>query len=247
MEEKFGRLQRDARNELQEQKKSVKWVEDKLDTLPCKIMKENHKFVTELSRRVKPFTNLRVLFQHLHLHCWNFFEYKVLETLIENNCSYELRERMRAYSRAVQSFKDQTKISEFIKSGIADYLGEKIPHVLETFRKFTVQHNIDPDTHTLSELDAFRVKTGYKVCSRFRLLECAIQVYRVKYGSIIVEWMVPEELSDMLRDFFDSEDGQKLMQIHLVEKLLIDGKSVPTVSTIYVSPMYNGLLMHMQH
>ena len=182
-----------------------------------------------LASRTKPFANLKLLFQHLRLHCWNFFEYKVLEVLIKNNCSEDLKEKMRNYASDVRSFMSRTKVSEFIKCGIAFRLVEKIPDVLETFRKLSYEHDIDPDTLTLSELDEFRLQTKSAVCKRYRLLECAIHVYRVKHKCIIVEWMVPEELINALTDFYYGQEGRELQQIYHVQKLMIDGKSVPTV------------------
>lgn len=229
LDTRFGKIQTAARRELEVKHNAIELVEDELDSLPCKILKENHKYVTMLASRTKPFTNLKVFFHHLRLHCWNFFEYKVLEVLIKNNCSEDLKERMRNYASDVQSFMSRTKVSEFIKCGIAFRLVEKIPDVLETFKKLSYEHDIDPDTLTLSELDEFRTQTKSAVCKRYRLLECAIHVYRVKHKCIIVEWMVPEELINTLIDFYYDQDGRELQQIYRVQKLMIDGKSVPTV------------------
>ena len=186
------------------------------------------------NNRIERFTNLKVFFLHLHAHCWNFLEYRVLEILIENHCSDELKEKMKSYVRDIQAFKDRTKVSEFIDCAADLALLQKATSVLKTFNKFTVEHEINPDTHTLSELDEFRTQTRSAVCRRYKLFECAIQVYGVRRKCIIVEWMVPEELTYALRDFYYSKEGQELQQIHHIQMVLIDGKSVPTVHTIMI-------------
>lgn len=127
-------------------------------------------------------------FQHLRLYCWNFFEYKVLELLINNHCTKELKKTMRVYSADIQRFKEGTTITDFIRSETGSCLvktGTKVP---ETFKKLTTEYHIDPDTYSLSDLDAFCLS----FCLHRKLSDCAIQAYSIKYGSIIVKWIFPK-------------------------------------------------------
>ena len=157
----------------------------------------------------------------------------MLEVLVHNNCSNEWNGRMSTYVDDIQTFKDRTTISDFIrhaKHGSYD-LQMKKKTTPQTFKKLTTKHGIDPDTHTLSELDKFHSETGNRVCLNRTLSECAFQLYTLKHGSIIVEWIFPEELADTLMNFIESDDGKDLLQKYFIEKLLIDGKTIPTVST----------------
>lgn len=213
---------------------AVELVREELTTLPRQIMTENYSYIKKVTKPdgVSKFTDLRNLFQHLHLHCWSFFEYKVLEVLIDNNCSDELRGRMGSYVSDIQTFKERTVISEFIKHVRYSSYGLQMKKKVtpQTFKNLTTKHNIDADTHTLAELDKFRLETGNRVCLSRTLSECAFQLYTLKYGSIIVEWIFPEDLADALMNFIESEDGRKLLKKYFIEKVLIDGKTVPTVS-----------------
>ena len=199
-------------------------------------MKENYSYIKKVTKPkgVNRFTDLTNLFHSLHMYCWSFFEYKVLEVLINNNCSDKLQERMSIYVSDIQTFKENTTISDFIKYAKQSPYGilvkKKCPAPPQTFKILLTKHNIDPDTYTLIELEAFRSETGYRVCLHRTLSECAFQLYTAKHGSIVIEWMFPEELADTLMSFIDSVDGQKLLREYFIEKVLIDGKTVPTVS-----------------
>lgn len=214
---------------------AVELVREELTTLPRQIMTENYSYIKKVTKPngVTKFTDLTNFFQHLHLYCWSFFEYKVLEVLINNNCSDKLKARMSSYVSDIQTFKEKTKISDFIRHAKCSSYGllvKKKP-TPQTFKNLTTKHGINPDTHTLSELDAFRLETGNRVCLNRTLSECAFQLYTLKHGSIIVEWIFPEELADALMSFIESDDGKKLLQEYFIETVLIDEKSVPTVST----------------
>jgi hypothetical protein len=160
----------------------------------------------------------------------------VLEVLIENNCSDELRGRMRSYVSDIQTFKERTTISPFIEHARHSSYGLqwRKKTTPQTFKNLTTKHGIDPDTHTLSELDAFRSETGNRVCLSRTLSECAFQLYMLKHGSVIVEWIFPEDLADELMNFIESDDGRNLLHEYFIEKVLIDEKTVPTVSILLV-------------
>jgi hypothetical protein len=222
-ERKFQDLSIEARKELQERHslRCVEVVEDTLSTLPRSIAKEHHKYVNSVIKRKHPFTDLRLFFEHLNLYCWNFLEYHVLENLIESKCGEELREKMSKYAKGIEVFQRKTTVSDFIKC--ARHLVKKrtIP---PRFKKVTLEHSINPDNYTLAELDAFRKDTLESL--HLKLSECAFQVYRIKHGSVIVKWMIPEDFAGSLSTFFNSEAGLELLHKHQVENLKIDKTTI---------------------
>ena len=223
----FKELNIRARQELEEKynTRSVKVVKDDLTFLPASIAREHQKYVTKLNSRTRPFINLTQFFRHLNLYCWNFFEYSVLENVIDSNCSEELKERMSAYVRDIEHFRKSTTITEFIECKKLPMKGRRIP---PRFERVTVEHAIDPDVYTLADLDHFR-KDTYKSL-HLKLSECAFQVYKIKHGCVIVKWMVPEDFVKPLNDLFDSETGQRLLLKHHVEKLYIAKRDIPIPS-----------------
>ena len=240
---RFGRLVRDARKELERKANAVELIKEELETLPPRIFKENYKYVKKVSKKTSTyrFLDIKTFFQYLRLHCWNFFEYKILEVVINNNCSEELQEKMKNYKRDLQALKDRTTITEFLNCDITCDLVKKAK-VPETFKKLTTKHVINPDTHTLSELDKFRIKMvreGKSVFVHRSLLECAMQLYTIRYGSIVVEWIFPEELTGVVVDILSSDEGQEMLKSLFIEKTLIDGKTVHTVSVSYIWFIYS--------
>lgn len=178
LETKFQDLNIEARKELEEKytSRSVAIVEDTLLSLPRSIAKEHHKYVESIIKRKRQFENLRIFFQHLNLYCWNFLEYHVLEYLIKSECSEDLREKISKYAKDIETFRQKTTVSDFIKC--ARHLVKKraIP---PRFKKVTLEHAINPDIFTLAELDAFRKDTLESL--HLKLSECAFLVYRIKY------------------------------------------------------------------
>ena len=181
--------------------------------------------MSQLTSRKRPFQNLNKLFDHLYLYCWNFFEYSALENLIQNKCSDELKEKMSRYAKEIKSFRRRTTITEFIKCQKLPLKRASIP---PRFIDVTMEHAINPDTYTLAELDHFR-KDMYAAL-RYKLSDFAFQVYRIVHGSVIVQWMVPEEFATPLRDLFFSESGQELLQKNSVEMVSIDENEIPIQS-----------------
>ena len=237
-ERQFKELNIEARRELEEKynSRSIRIITDELTFLPISIAREHRKYVMQIIKRKRPFTNLREFFMYLNLYCWNFFEYRVLENLIESKCSDMLKEQMSKYARDIEDFRQKTTITEFIKSGLLPMKDRSIP---PRFKKITLEHAIDPDVCTLADLDHFRRDT-YKAL-HLKLSECAFQVYKIKHGCVIVKWMIPEDLTKSLQDLLHSETGLTLIQKHNVKKVSID-KIETTVQSVSTTCSYNLML-----
>lgn len=225
---RFTQLQLTARHELELKYNSVQVIKDELTVMPSVIMKEHQKFVMAMSKRVKPFPSLTLFFQYLNLNCWNFFEYKVLSYLIKCNCSDNLKTKMVRYEHDMQDFKQTTTVKNFIKYG-QPRICPKPRTLPPRFKKLVLTKCIDPDTYTLAELDGIRMK----ICSQLKLSECALQLYSIKYNCIIVEWIFPEEITEILSYFLSDTNSQELLQSHYVERIIIDEDSLNSVSSLH--------------
>lgn len=224
-EERFEDLQLATLKELEQIHNSVEMIKDRLVVMPSSIMKEHYKYVTSISKRKKPFPNLSAFFQYLNLNCWNFFEYKLLKHVVDRFCSVHLKADMSTYERDMQWFQRQTTVLNFINCMRHRHVLKK-RSVPPRFKKLVFEHGIDPDSYTLADLDSFRSDT----CLDLKLSECAFQVYLIRRNCIIVEWIFPEEITEELVYYYCGEDGKKLLQGHNVEKALIDGQSLQSVS-----------------
>ena len=142
---------------------------------------------------------------------------------------------MAKYARDIEEFRQKTTITEFIRSG---YLPMKDRSIPPRFKKITVEHAIDPDIYTLADLDHFR-KDTYKAL-HLRLSDCAFQVFKIKHGSVIVEWMLPEDLKKTVQDLFFmySESGLMIIQTHNVKNVSMDGTEV-TANSVSIICYYH--------
>lgn len=223
LELRFKDMQIATKKELEKRENPVDLVKDELATM---TQLENLKAITAIARRTKPFKNLTEFFAHLTAKCWNFFEYQLLKQLIFNTCSTKLKQEMKVYARDVQEFQQRTTITEFLK--YRPHLA-KTRQIPKSFKKLTLEHAIDPDIYTLADLDSFRLDT----CMHIKLSDFALQVYKVTKKCIIVEWIAPEEIIEHLSLFYSSEKGQELLQKHQVEKVLIEERSLHSVSIAF--------------
>lgn len=211
-----------ARKELEGKKDAVELVKDELTAMPGQ--REHLTTFKAIARRKRPFKNLTEFFTHLNYHCWSFLEYQPLEHLIENTCSVKLKGRVKIYARDVQTFQENTTITEFLTH--RGYLAKK-RRIPESFKKFKTEHNIDPDSYTLADLERLRKKT----CIHVKLSDFALQILTITTNCIIVEWIIPEEIVEIISLFYSSEVGQGLLREHQVESIAIDDKSLHSVSS----------------
>ena len=223
LERQFTDIQIAARKELESREGAVELVKEQLIAMPRQ--RKDKSSILEIVKQKRPFRDLTDLFIHLNDY-WNFLEYHLLKQLIINLCSERLRKRVKIYGENVQNFQRNTTITEFIKyrGDLANLKGKRIPQLC---KKLTMKHNIDPELYTLADLETLRKKT----CSQVKLTEFALQIHTIMTNCIIVEWMIPEEIVEILSLFYCSEVGQELLRDHHVESILIDDKNLLSVST----------------
>ena len=162
-------------------------------------------------------------FVYLNAHCWNFLEYHLLKQLIVNMCSEKLKRKVKIYAEEVQNFQQNTTITEFLKYRRHMAKEKCIP---DSYKKLKMKHNINPDSYTLADLEKVRRKT----CDHVKLSDFALQIYSIEPNCIIVEWIIPEEVVEMLSLFYSSKVGQELLCEHNVESIFIDDKTLYSVS-----------------
>ena len=221
LERRFTNIQITARKELEGREDSVELVKNQLTTM--RTERKDKTVIRAIARRKRPFKDLIDFFMYLNDYCWNFLEYHALMQLIINTCSATLRKEMKVYVRDVQAFQQNTTITEFIK-----YRRDlaKMKSIPESRKKLKMDHNIEPDSYTLADLDKLRMST----CKHVKLSDFALQMYSLKPNCIIVEWMIPEEIIEILSLFYSSEVGQELLQSHQVESVFIDDRTLHSVS-----------------
>ena len=164
----------------------------------------------------------------------------MLQRIISSLCSENLKLEMTKYTESIDKFRRQMLITDFIKN--ARYLVKK-RSIPTHFKKITSEHAIDPDTYTLADLDAFRTDTLEAL--HLKLSECALHVYRMKYGSLIAKWIIYQDYLKQVIDFFHCEDGQQILMKHNVVRIKAD-KSEATIQSVSVLILPIVLYLYMQ-
>ena len=222
---RFEKLQLTAYTELELKQNSLEMIQERLIVMPRIVMKKHHEHMMSILKRDSPFLNLSIFLKYLNLNCWNLFEYQLLKDVIERFCSSDLKAEMVSYDHDMHLFQQQTTLFNFIKSS-GNLIALKRRSIPPHFRKLVLEHGTDPDSYKLGDLERFRTDT----CMHLKMSQCALQLYFIKDDPIVIEWIFPEEITLQLSCFYCSEDGQQLLQIHLVDKALIDGCSLSSVS-----------------
>ena len=196
--------------------------------LPEPILIDHYSYIKSSIQRSKCILNLMVFFRHLNLYLWNFFEYELLALLIEKKCSLDLKSKMATYAGNVERFQQQVTVAEFINSANELVTRTSIP---PGFKDIVTEHNIDPEDYTLSQIEGFR-KDIHRMLN-VELSECALQMYSIQHdhtaSRVVIKWIFPDELTGLL---FNAEYPEGLMQFHHIEKLLVDGRSLDSVSLL---------------
>ena len=213
-------------------------VDEELSTMPNSIKNLEkferfiEKIVTRIEKQAPEKLDVKKFFRKLNKYCWNFFEYHLLEYLIKCRCSDGLKAEMRCYSTDMQAFQKNTTISDFIEHGQKIHLIDMPDdpdtelNITEYFRKVATKHCINPDTFTLYRLEKFR----FRLCNlKLNLSECALRVYHIRPGSIIIEWLVTEEFIKEITAFLSDEIGFDFLWMNNVESITINGKTLYTV------------------
>ena len=184
----------------------------RMRTLPYSVKRDHYRYVREtVSCQDKRNVNLDEFFSYVDMYSHNCFEYKLLEEVVENsNCSPALCNEMHLYAKDIQGFQQSTKSLLFVHQNV----GTEMEFIPPYFEHMTTFH---PQGCTLEDLYAFRKEA----CLLMEIPEYAILNNSLTPGSIRVMWMFPVELRNDITPFLCGKIGQRLLQTHYIETLLI--------------------------
>ena len=216
-ETRFAELQAKAKQDLINQKKSVKVVNTKLmKALPPRIEKDYCRFVQ--SRHNGYENDLDEFFDDIKAYCQNCFEFEILELIIiSNNCHSSLRNAVKEYGTDVRYFKQSTSISELMITKLGQHLMKQKP-CPRGYKKLTTHFDISPDVCKVILLDRFRED----VWSNPNLSSCNFRICSINTGSVRVDWAILEEFRIILSTLFCIKDGKQLLQKYQIQAVSID-------------------------
>ncbi len=189
---------------------------DVLTSLPFDLKGEYQQSITKVMNTHGSLDSISKVFHSIINAHVTFLDYGILEHLISNFGSAQLKRDMDAYVVDITNFKRETSLEELI-----DHWPGKEDATLD-YAEIRARFGLDPIKSKLFELDSFR----RNFCSRYHLSEFVMALISVRRGSFIAVWRIPtvlvdqviESTSQMDNRFFDNENVLEMsvagQQIH---------------------------------
>ena len=226
LQRQFRGLHRRFLSELNERRVSVDNVLTELTLLPIECCKEYESLIQQKLPMLEESTRITTLFNRLN-PLFTFIDYGLLQHLISNLGSTELKEDMTSYIDVVQEFMRETTVGDVINH----WPGDEESHA--SFSKLRAKFKDDPKTYTLERLNNFR----RKFCSRVRLSEFIFGLISLEPSeSFFVTWLIPTvvvtQLSKSVRQvehsFYESEH---ILSISVDQKQLYPPASAASIAS----------------
>ena len=208
-------------------------LKDVLTLPPPDIEDEHEDFIEQHKALLTSDTDdLREIFFEVNRYS-GYLNYTLIEYLIEEFGTAELKTRMNKYASDVQRFRRTTPLALFSKAGRPM---SKIP---EGFKELVTTHDFPPDA-TLEDVEEFRLR----LAPRYNLHYFALWLYSVQTGSIVLTWLVPKCFTDSIIAKSKSIDfaalGSHLTRVTFENEVLYTATSrQPRVSCIYTHEKNN--------
>ena len=116
-----------------------------------------------------------------------YLNYTLIEYLIEEFGTAELKTRMNKYASDVQKFRQNTSLAVFSKAK------GPMSEIPEGFKELVTTHDFRPDA-TLEDVETVRLRLAPK----YNLHYFALWLYSVQTGSIVLTWLVPKCFTDSI-------------------------------------------------
>ena len=193
-EERFDDLAYDLQEEICElvEEKTLKIgrVKQSITRLPNEIKSEHDRFlekVTDPDKRIlQKCADVEQLFFYLNTY-WSCFNYSLIDHLIKKHGSPNLKDKMQKYAEDMKQFRNRTVVKTFAQV----WIGEPNAVPEGKFTILTAKLKKDSAHCTLEELDTLRKE----FCAAYHLSESALMLYHCSPGSVIIEWLLPEQLT----------------------------------------------------
>ena len=194
--------------------------------LSTPVKKEHMKFFAERSAEIVQASSFNELFYCLNLY-WDYLNYNLLESIIEQLENPELEEGMMRFSNEVNEFRKTTQLKVFCK--IEPFIQVKAP---DDFKIVVAEHSITSQS-TLQTLENIRIA----VTKHFNLPMFALTLAKVVPGSVIVTWVMPRSVVELLLCGLTAE---LMDELHIVSMKIVEDAS--TVKCLLHMPLYSIMM-----
>ena len=179
--------------------------------LPTSLKYQHKYFLKNHSSEIARATTVEEIFSILNRY-WNFLYCNLVAHIISKFGDGELQKQLSTYTAALQAFRSQTKISDFVKTCPGN---QKIP---PEFVALKTKLSPDWKDRTLEDAEVYRMSMVHSSS----LASYALYLVEGVPGSIYLLWSVPSHAIDFLATAMNSE----FLQRHCIEEVTIDGEDL---------------------
>ena len=223
-ENRFAGLTYEAQVEIREKRIPVRKFQHTVVLLPLSIRADHYQFLKENLKNIEKSESIDEVFMHLNLY-WNFIDYHLMEHVIKQHGTGDLKAKMEEYVQDLAGFKSTTTIGQIC--GLARGWCSR-PDLPQHFALLSTKFNKDPSEYTLKELEQFRVS----FCREFSLSESTgmfsefmVMFAGAKEGSLVIFWHIPASLvPDLTAAILSHPHSNSFFEQQSLLLLEIDGK-----------------------
>ena len=196
--------------------------------LPVSARPEHRSFITKNLTNIPPPVTFENIWSILNLY-WDFLNYELLEHVINKCGSYELKQQMQDYVSELSTFKQTTRLCDFIESWPCRDDGP--PE--DRLKKVVVKMKHKWSQCTLHDVESFKKALVHK----FFLPEFDILLQKAERGCVCVTWLTSPSIATLLQQNLENIETQ-FFKKHDIDAVTIDGQD------FYLTPVkkYSGHL-----
>ena len=196
--------------------------------LPVSDCTQHRSFIKENLTNIPPPPTVVNIWTILNLY-WDFLNYGLLEHVIRNFGSEDLKQQMQDYVDELSTFKQTTRLCDFIESWPCRDDGP--PE--DRLKKVVVKMKHEWSQCTLQDVESFKKSLVHK----FFLEEFDILLQKAERGCVCVTWLTSPSIATLLQHNLANIETE-FFKKHGIDAVTIDGQDV------YLTPVkkYSGYL-----
>ena len=196
--------------------------------LPVSARNQHRSFIEEKLTNITPPETFAKIWSILNLY-WDFLNYGLLEHVINKCGSDDLKQQMQDYIDELSTFKQTTRLCDFIKSWQCRDDGP--PE--DRLKKVVVKMKHEWSQCTLQDVESFKKALVHK----FFLPEFDLLLRKVERGCVCVSWLTSPSIATLLQQNLANIETE-FFEKHAIDAVTIDGQDV------YLTPVkkYSGYL-----
>ena len=203
-----------------QQSPKVEAFRQKITLLPTSVKGEYQKYLKELLPEIYRSESIEEIFGHLNL-LWNYLHFGLLQHIIEIYGDEGLKQQMKEYSAAVETFRGETPLHVFLSAQPKRQYCEVPAGLKRRLKEVMFKHKNFTLNSSLSEVELYR----QQLACEFSLPDFAIILEQIKPGSLSTLWLVPASVAATMKECLLSKHSV-FLQEHKIIQLTIDGTTV---------------------